>query len=69
MDGWNTKKSFLNMARFLAAIFQSFIRRVKAIASFSFQAWLDLHPLDLQEPTEAFEPEELLSKGPQLDSQ
>eukprot|EP00434_Breviolum_minutum_P002218 symbB.v1.2.001952.t1/scaffold55.1/size374282/34 len=29
------------------------------------KAWLDLHPLDLQEPTEAFEPEELLSKGPQ----
>jgi len=29
------------------------------------KAWLDLHPLDLQEPTKAFEPEELLSKGPQ----
>ena len=41
----------------------------KNIASFAFQAWLDLHPLDLQEPTEAFEPEELLSKGPQLDPQ
>ena len=40
MDGWNTKKSFLNMARFLAAIFQSFIRRVKHCLVFvSGLAW------------------------------
>ncbi|CAL1158615.1 unnamed protein product, partial [Cladocopium goreaui] len=29
------------------------------------KAWLDLRPLKLQEPTKAFEPERLLSKGPQ----